>query len=379
MKIQPKILKKTPFLIALMVLASLPIQALVINLAANEDINRANAFEALTISPNQGPTTGGTDVTISGLGFDDTVDIVQVDTGDYHSLALDSNGKVYAWGGDGSGMLGNGATTGTQVSPVAVDTSGVLNGKTITAVAAGSFHSLALDSSGKVYSWGSSPSGALGNGTTSSQVHPVTVDTSGVLSGKTITSIAAGHVYSLALDSSGKVYSWGDNYSGQLGNGSTADNQLSPIAVDASGALNGKTITAISASMFDSLLGVNYYSLALDSSGKVYSWGNDDIGQLGNGATTGNQLSPVPVDTNPATSALAYIHGPISVTFDPTGTVAECANVVLVDENTITCTTSAHIAGTVDMLVSDTVRTSLLQQAFTYKDITPEVPDTGAK
>ena len=544
MKIQSKTLKKIPFLAALLVLASLPLQALIINMAANEDVNQANAFEALTISPNQGSIAGGTDVTISGLGFDDTVDIVKVAVGSIHSLALDSNGKVYAWGYGADGQLGNGDTI-NQVSPVAVDTSGVLAGKTITAItASGGQHSLALDSNGKVYAWGDNTVGQLGSGTiTSDQSSPVAVDTSGVLNGKTIVAISAAGGHSLALDSDGKVYSWGYDSNGQLGDGGTNTNQSSPVAVDTSGVLAGKTIVAISAGSAYSLAldsdgkvyawgnggdgqlgygdvmhqaspvavdtsgvlngktvkviaaggghslaidsdgkvyawgsdttgqlgtgtttsgiqpspvavdisgvlagktitaiapagsagggfslaldsdgkvyawgmdnrgqlgdGANAgsnvpvvvdtsgalagktitaiaaagagHSLALDSSGKVYSWGNDELGQLGNGAVTGDQVSPVAVDTNPATSALGYVPGPISVTFDPTGTAAECTNVVLVDENTITCTTSAHIAGTVDVLVSDTVRNSTLRQSFTYKDITPEVPDTGAK
>ena len=324
MKIPPKTLKKVPMFVALLTLASLPFQSLIANFTKNDITNQANAFEALTISPNEGPTAGGTDVTISGLGFDETVDIVQVAGGFSHSLALDSDGKVYSWGRDNYGQLGNGATTGNQASPVAVDISGVLSGKTITA-------------------------------------------------------IAADYNHSLALDSDGQFYSWGRDHSGQLGDGgaiNSTDFQASPVAVDTSDVLNGKTITAIAAG--------SEFSLALDSDGQLYSWGRDDYGQLGDGGTNTNQASPVAVDTNPATSALAYIPGPISVTFDPAGTAAECANIVLVDENTITCTTSAHVAGTVDVLVGDTVRTSTLQQGFTYTaepevPVTPEVPDTGAK
>jgi len=217
----------------------------------------------------------------------DITNIVSVAAGSNHSLAIDSEGKVYAWGFNGTGQLGNNSTTSSSI-PVQVDTSGVLAGKTITAIAAGNTHSLALDSEGKIYAWGSNASGQLGNNSTTNSNIPVQVDTSGVLAGKTITAIAAGGVHSLAIDSDGKVYTWGLNGNGQLGNNSTTDSSV-PVQVNTSGVLAGKTITTIAAGFT--------HSLALDSNGKVYAWGNNTSGKLGNNSTTDSSI-PVQVYTS---------------------------------------------------------------------------------
>ena len=220
--------------------------------------------------------------------------ITKIESKFHHSLALDDEGKVYAWGSNNSGQLGNNSTTNSSI-PVAVDTSGVLSGKTITSIAAGirnsyseDIHSLALDDEGKVYAWGYNYFGQLGNNSTTNSLIPVAVDTSGVLSGKTITAIAGGASHSLALDDEGKVYAWGSNSDGQLGNNSTTQS-LIPVAVDTSGVLSGKTITAIAAGA--------YCSLALDDEGKVYAWGSNSDGQLGNNSTT-KSLIPVAVDVS---------------------------------------------------------------------------------
>ncbi|MDZ7796529.1 MAG: T9SS type A sorting domain-containing protein [Candidatus Marinimicrobia bacterium] len=186
---------------------------------------------------------------------------------------------------------GDNSTTQSLV-PVQVDTSGVLSGKTITAIAAGYVHTVALDSDGKLYAWGDNYHGKLGVGdssTINSNV-PVEVDASGVLSGKTITAIAAvaGSSHTLALDSDGKVYGWGDNHYGQLGDGSSGYLNFSyvPVTVVTSGVLSGKTITAIAAG--------GDHTLALDSDMKVYAWGNDSQGQLGNGFDSDSEV-PVEV------------------------------------------------------------------------------------
>ena len=205
--------------------------------------------------------------------------ITAIAAGYYHTIALDSEGKVYAWGDNGYGQLGNNSTTHSNI-PVAVNISGVLSGKTITAIAAGTFHTVALDSDEKIYAWGWNKFGQLGDNTTTNSNVPIAVNTSGVLSGKTITVIAAGCRHTVALDSDGKVYAWGDNEYGQLGDNSTSDSH-----VPTSGVLSDKTITAIATGVF--------HTVALDSDGKIYAWGANAYGQLGDNSTT---RSHVPVE-----------------------------------------------------------------------------------
>ncbi|NBV23791.1 MAG: cell wall anchor protein, partial [Proteobacteria bacterium] len=175
-----------------------------------------------------------------------------------------TGGAAYAWGLGASGQLGNNATAASSV-PVAVDMTGVLAGKTVTAIAAGSGHSLALTSDGKVFAWGSGSNGQLGNNAMADSSVPVAVDMTGVLAGKTVTAIAAGSGHSLALTSDGKVFAWGSGTSSQLGNNATADSSV-PVAVDTTGVLAGKTVTAIAAG--------SGHSLALTSDGKVFAWGS---------------------------------------------------------------------------------------------------------
>ena len=177
-------------------------------------------------------------------------------------------GHAYCWGFNGNGELGDGATADSDV-PIAVDTSGVLAGKTLTQIAAAANSTCALDSSGAAYCWGYNGSGQLGNGNFTAADSPVAVYTGGVLAGKTLTQISGSGNSMCALDSTGAAYCWGDNSNGQLGNGNEGPIAGSdvPVPVVTSGALAGKTLTQISAG------GGNV--CALDSTGVAYCWGGD--------------------------------------------------------------------------------------------------------
>jgi alpha-tubulin suppressor-like RCC1 family protein len=196
-------------------------------------------------------------------------------------IVVDTTGMLYGWGYNGLGTLGNGAPGDTQRTPAAVVMTGVLSGKSIVALSGGTYHMLALDSAGRVYAWGSNHFGQLGNGTTVDSNVPVAVDTLGALAGKRIIAIAAGWDHSLALSADGAVFAWGSNGSGQLGDGTTVNSDV-PVAVRTDGALSGKTVTAISAG--------GYHSLALTSEGTVYAWGLNDVGTLGDGSLTSSSL-----------------------------------------------------------------------------------------
>ena len=216
---------------------------------------------------------------------------VQVSGGSYHSLALSSSGAVYAWGWNGSGQLGNGTTADSHI-PVAVKVVGTpMAGKNITQISAGgSFndgHSLARASDGTVYAWGRGVYGQLGNGTTTDSNVPVAVKTVGTpMAAKTITQISAGAGHSLALASDGTVYAWGQNTYGQLGN-NTMINANAPVSVQTIGTpMAGKIIIQLAAG--------NSQSVALASDGTIYAWGWNRYGQLGNGTTVDTRI-PVAV------------------------------------------------------------------------------------
>ena len=215
--------------------------------------------------------------------------VVYISAGSYHSIAVNSNGDLYSWGWNGQGQLGNGTNTDSNV-PLPVRTAGTsMAGKKIVHVSTGgNFYkgsSLALSSEGKVYSWGANDQGQLGNGTATNSNLPVEVKTEGTpMAGKKIIQTAIGVTHSMALDSEGKVYSWGENVNGLLGTGDAIPT-LSPVLVRTGGTpMEGKKIVQISAG--------GAHSMALDSEGNIYAWGWGGEGQLGNGE---NNNSNVPI------------------------------------------------------------------------------------
>ena len=195
------------------------------------------------------------------------------------NLVLGSDGNVYAWGADDDGQIGDGSLTGGDVvTPVqALLPAGI----TATAVSSGAT-SLALGSDGNVYAWGSNTWGALGIGTIAvgSSTTPMRVS---LPTGVTATAIASGYNTNLAVGSDGNVYAWGNGQYGQLGNGTTDLEATTPVRVSLPG---GVTATAVSAG--------GEMSVALGSDGNIYSWGNNQDGELGDASSAGS-LTPVQV------------------------------------------------------------------------------------
>jgi alpha-tubulin suppressor-like RCC1 family protein len=189
-----------------------------------------NRFKAVTVRPVGGGTLTGVKAVAAGEDF---------------SLALLNNGKVDAWGYNGSGQLGEGREeTRRHVAYPVSNLSGV------TAIAAGAEHSLALLSNGTVMAWGDNEQGQLGDGTLTNRLTPVAVQ--GL---SNVVAIAAGGNHSMALLSNGTVYTWGENEYGQLGTGSALEPECgnqevcSDVPVEVPG-LTG--VTAISAGYQDS-------------------------------------------------------------------------------------------------------------------------------
>src|SRR5665213_1758624 len=204
------------------------------------------------------------------------------------TLQVVTGGAVWAWGNNGSGQLGDGTFLNHALAqPVTGITS-------VTAVAAGGSHSLALKSDGTVWAWGSNSNGQLGDGTFNFHSTPNQVPG---LTG--IIAIAAGQNHSLALKSDGTVWSWGNNANGQVGDGTLGNNRLSPVAVTTSGFTNN--ITAIAA-------GANH-SLAIVTGGGVWAWGQNVSGQLGDGTMINKSVPTAISLTTCAAGAATAIAG----------------------------------------------------------------------
>jgi len=226
-----------------------------------------------------------TKVTDTGVLAGKTVTDISI--GDAHGCAV-ASGAAYCWGEGSRGQLGQGVAA-DSTTPVAVSTSGVLAGKTVTKISANGDQTC-LVADGAAYCFGDSYQGALGNGVSARTVvsSPVAVTASGVLAGKTVTDIFVGGYYSYngCVIASGAAYCWGVNGWGQVGNNSTAY-VTTPVAVSTAGALSGKTVTDIA--MYE------YHTCAV-ASGAAYCWGGNGNGYLGTGNTT-SSLVPVAVST----------------------------------------------------------------------------------
>jgi alpha-tubulin suppressor-like RCC1 family protein len=202
-----------------------------------------------------------------------------------HSYALTADGIVIAWGDNGYGQLGDGTTT-ERYYPVQINMTGVLAGKKIASLSSTQDHALALSADLTVFAWGANNAGQLGDGTFKYKLVPIKVNMTGVLAGKTVSAISAGGQHSLALTTDGMVYAWGSNLDGCLGDGTTFYRSL-PVLVDMTGALAGKSVSSIYAGFT--------YSLAMTTDNKLYAWGSNYAGQLGDG-TEEVRLLPVPVN-----------------------------------------------------------------------------------
>ncbi len=187
----------------------------------------------------------------------------------YGGCASTSDNIIYCWGNENSSH-GYGSTL------MAVNTSGVLSGKTISHMASKDDNSCVSTSEQKLYCWFNTYYWSSSGGYTDAG-KPVEVDDNGLLEGKQIMQISAGKGFNCMLTSDGDVYCWGDNDSGQLGNNSKTDSKVM-VAVNKEGALKGQKIVSITSGESS--------SCALSDLGKIFCWGGNASGQLGNQSVT---------------------------------------------------------------------------------------------
>jgi alpha-tubulin suppressor-like RCC1 family protein len=256
------------------------------------------------------------------------VTFTSISAGDQHTVALSSTGDAYAWGNNAYGQLGDGTVT-QRLTPVLVS---MPAGVTFTSISAGDWYTVAVTSTGAAYGWGDNTWGKLGDGTTSNHNAPMAVS---MPAGVSFTSIAAGSYHSVALASTGEAYAWGNNVYGQLGDG-TNNHSTTPIAVSMP---TGVTFTSVSSSSEHAVLAVastgtayawgynnwgklgdgtsshrnmpvavdmpagvtfvsanfgRLHAIAVASTGDAYAWGYNGLGQLGTGNIT-SSFTPVAV------------------------------------------------------------------------------------
>jgi alpha-tubulin suppressor-like RCC1 family protein len=211
-----------------------------------------------------GTTTDKHSPTLVVVGLEGSK-VKSVSAGGYygHSLAVTEDGEVFAWGYNGYGQLGDGTTTNND-SPVQILDFKSLKLR-IIAVAAGENHSMALTSDGQVWVWGINNYNQLGDGTTTNYQRPVVVR--GL---EEVMAIAAGRNHCLALLNNGKVFGWGNNSTNQITETGYGATVKTPKEIEM---LDGKNICAIFSSCQAD------HNFALSSSGTVWSWGDNNYGQ----------------------------------------------------------------------------------------------------
>lgn len=181
--------------------------------------------------------------------------ITLLSASDYHVLAISSSRKLYAWGWNSYGQIGNSSTIDVK-KPILVG-----QDKEWISAAAGDYHSAAISSDGKLYTWGANNHGQLGKGNRTGSVSPSQLGTNTNWS-----KVFCGTAHTIAINTLGEMYAWGSNEYGQVGNGSFED-VLSPVKIGV-----GRFWKTADAYM---------HSLAISEEGELFAWGRNTEGQLG--------------------------------------------------------------------------------------------------
>ncbi|TWW57508.1 E3 ubiquitin-protein ligase HERC2 [Takifugu flavidus] len=192
---------------------------------------------------------------------------VAVNSGGKHCLALSSEGEVYSWGEAEDGKLGHGNRSPCD-RPRVIES---LRGVEVVDIAAGGAHSACITASGELFTWGKGRYGRLGHGDSEDQLKPKLVD---ALQGHRVIDVAcgSGDAQTLCLTDDDMVWSWGDGDYGKLGRGGS-DGCKIPMKIDS---LTGLGVTKVECG--------SQFSVALTKSGAVYTWGKGDYHRLGHGS-----------------------------------------------------------------------------------------------
>ena len=272
-----------------------------------------NEFGQLGVAINSGtPTANPTPTLVSLPGASGPV--TQIAAGGDHSLAVTSTGQLFAFGLNEFGQLGIEAQSGTNsANPTASLVSLPGASGPATQVAAGEDHSLAVTSTGQLYAFGLNESGQLGRSTDNGERKPNQTPELVSLPGASgaVTQVAAGGNHSLAVTSTGQLFAFGDNEFGQLGiEAQSGTNSANPTASLVSLPGASGPVTQIAAG--------KAHSLAVTSTGQLYAFGADKYGQLG--ATPNERPNPMPMlvslpgATGPVTQMAAGENDSLAVT-----------------------------------------------------------------
>ncbi|ETR68801.1 MAG: hypothetical protein OMM_04345 [Candidatus Magnetoglobus multicellularis str. Araruama] len=210
---------------------------------------------------------------VNGTGL--LSNIIQVAAGDMHSMALGTNGNIFAWGNNDYNQLGNGVSGsgGSKSYPAPITSL-----SNVKEIGVGIYHSAALKHDGSVWTWGKKEWLGAGSLTVNQNLPVQVLDESGTGHISSVVDIAIGEEHNLAILSDGTVWGWGRNGAGRLGDGTTTDHNT-PIQVeDSDGTTKLSNILS-----FDG--GTNNTIIAKPD-GTIWTCGNNVNGRIGDNTTT---------------------------------------------------------------------------------------------
>jgi len=246
-------------------------------------------FDAWYFNNERLPLTGewsiANNVTLVA-SFIPEIEFVSVVSGLNYSIAIDTEGRLWSWGSNQNGQTGLGTIAGTTHVPTLIDTEMARFQK----VTMDSGATIAIDTEGRLWSWGFNQNGQTGQGvTTGSTLNPTMINTGTT----TFQFIVSEHNFTVAIDTEGRLWSWGLNQIGRTGQGITTGHTTVPTMI------NSVTATFQMASITDRAV------VALDTQGHLWSWGANISGQTGLGTTEGSTLNPTMINTG--MSRFSYI------------------------------------------------------------------------
>lgn len=234
--------------------------------------------------------------------------------GGSNTCGITTTGKAYCWGINYTGQLGIGTTTGPEDcsgNPCSMTPVAVAGGFSFTTISVGNGHTCALAVSGAAYCWGPNRTGQLGVGSNAEPQqcaygYSCSPTPMLVVGGLTFATVSAGIGYTCGVTTAGATYCWGYNATGQLGDGTTTE-QDSPVVVG-----GGLTFVLVTTGGDRGGYG---HACALTSLGAAYCWGADETGQLGIGSY-GYTFSPTPVPVTGGHTFVAITAGSNDNGFD---------------------------------------------------------------